>query len=78
MVWGALSPLGQGRCSLSVDPVLEGGVVLQLVIAAHLEITEVHLPQPRQRRVGHVAVDGHRRVCSVRTRPLVKYRGAVG
>ena len=40
------------------DPVLKGGIVLQLIVAAHFKIAEVHLPQPRQDGVGHVAVDG--------------------
>ena len=44
------------------DPRLIGRRVLQLLIAFHLEIAEVHLLQPRQLLMGHGAVDGLQRL----------------
>ena len=48
--------MGAGVVLRVLTPRLKRRVVLQLGVALHLKIAEVHLPQTRQLGVGHVAV----------------------
>ena len=48
--------VGAGIVLRVLTPRLKRGVVLQLGIALHLKVAEVHLPQTRQLCVRHVAV----------------------
>ena len=53
---GRAFPVGAGIVLRVLTPRLKRGIVLQLGVALHLKIAEVHLPQTGQLRVGHIAV----------------------
>ena len=48
--------MGTGVVLRVLTPRLKRRVILQLGVALHLKITEVHLPQTRQLGMGYVAV----------------------